>query len=85
MYVLCQANATGRSAKSVREYLEKHYSPETVRTRDDTILLAMRALLEVVQSASKSMEVAVMERGKPLEVRTHYCRNLTLRGRVKLS
>ena len=28
----------------------------------------MKALLEVVQSASKSMEVAVMERGKPLEV-----------------
>lgn len=40
-----------------------------MRTRDDTILLAMRALLEVVQSTSKSMEVAVMERGKPLQVR----------------
>ena len=59
---------TGRSAKSVREYLEKHYSPETVQTRDDTILLAIKALLEVVQSGSKSMELAVMERGKPLEV-----------------
>ena len=40
-----------------------------MRNKDDTILLAMKALLEVVQSASKSMEVAVMERGKPLQVR----------------
>ncbi len=64
-----QANATGRSAKTVREYLEKHYSPESVQSRDSTILLAMRALLEVVQSTSKSMEVAVMDRGKPLQVR----------------
>lgn len=69
--ILCphlQANATGRSGKSVREYLEKHYSPEAVRTKDDTVTLAIKALLEVVQSGSKSMEVAIMERGKPLEV-----------------
>ena len=59
---------TGRSAKTVREYLEKHYSPEAVKTRDDTIILAIKALLEVVQSGSKSMELALMEKGKPLEV-----------------
>ncbi len=64
-----QANATGRSGKSVREYLEKHYSPEAVKTKDDTVILAIKALLEVVQSGSKTMEVAVMEKGKPLEVR----------------
>ena len=63
-----QANVTGRSAKTVREYLEKHYSPEAVKTRDDTIILAIKALLEVVQSGSKSMELALMEKGKPLEV-----------------
>ncbi len=68
-YVTVQANATGRSGKSVREYLEKHYSPEAVKTKDDTVILAIKALLEVVQSGSKTMEVAVMERGKPLEVR----------------
>ena len=53
----------------MREYLEKNYSPEAVRCRDDTVTLAIKALLEVVQSGSKSMELAVMERGKPLEVR----------------
>ena len=67
-YSCPQANVTGRNAKTVREYLEKHYSPEAVKTRDDTIILAIKALLEVVQSGSKSMELAVMERGKPLEV-----------------
>lgn len=63
-----QGNATGRGAKSVREYLEKNYSPEAVQTRDETVILAIKALLEVVQSGSKSMELAVMERGKKLEV-----------------
>ena len=52
----------------MREYLEKNYSPEAVQTRDDTVILAIKALLEVVQSGSKSMELAVMERGKKLEV-----------------
>lgn len=65
---LSQANVTGRSAKTVREYLEKNYSPEAVSSRDGTIILAIKALLEVVQSGSKFMELAVMERGKPLEV-----------------
>lgn len=63
-----QANATGRSAKSVREFLEKHYSPEAVQSRDDTVMLAIKALLEVVQSGSKSMELAVMEKGEQLKV-----------------
>ena len=39
-----------------------------MQTRDDTIMLAIKALLEVVQSGSKSMELAVMEKGKQLEV-----------------
>lgn len=70
--LLCiQANVTGRSAKTVREYLEKNYSPEAVSNRDGTIMLAIKALLEVVQSGSKFMELAVMEKGKPLEVYTY--------------
>ena len=53
----------------MREYLEKNYSPEAVKTRDSTTVLAIKALLEVVQSGSKNMEVAVIEKGKTLEVK----------------
>jgi len=67
-FVLCvQANAIGRSAKTVREFLEKHYSEEQVSTERGTIKLALKALLEVVQSGSKNMEVAVMRRRQPLK------------------
>jgi len=63
-----QANAIGRSAKTVREFLEKHYTEEQVATERGTIKLALKALLEVVQSGSKNMEVAVMRRREPLRV-----------------
>ena len=43
-----------------------------MESRDGTIILAIKALLEVVQSGSKFMELAVMERGKPLEVSKKY-------------
>jgi len=66
-----QANAIGRSAKTVREFLEKHYSEDQVTTDRGTIKLALKALLEVVQSGSKNMEVAVMRRREPLRVRRH--------------
>jgi len=62
------ANAIGRSAKTVREFLEKSYTAELVSSERETIKLALRALLEVVQSGSKNMEVAVMRRHKPLEI-----------------
>jgi len=67
-HVLYQANAIGRSAKTVREFLEKHYSEDQVATERGTIKLALKALLEVVQSGSKNMEVAVMRRREPLRV-----------------
>lgn len=70
MHWLClEANAIGRSAKVVREFLEKHYSEEQVATERGTIKLALKALMEVVQSGSKNMEVAVMRRKEPLRVR----------------
>lgn len=49
MYILFsqQANAIGRSAKTVREFLEKHYSEEVANSDDETIKLAIKALLEV--------------------------------------
>lgn len=61
-----KANATGRSAKSVREYLEKNYNAEKMQSDENAVKLAIRALLEVIQG--HNLEVAVMERGKPLKM-----------------
>uniref|UniRef100_T1J540 Proteasome subunit alpha type n=1 Tax=Strigamia maritima TaxID=126957 RepID=T1J540_STRMM len=63
-----KANATGRSAKTVREYLEKNYLPEVVESDEATIKLAIRALLEVVQSGGKNLEIAVMRREVPMKM-----------------
>ncbi|KAL1217067.1 Proteasome subunit alpha type-7-B [Cardamine amara subsp. amara] len=54
-----KANATGRNSNSIREFLEKNYK-ET--SGQETIKLAIRALLEVVESGGKNIEVAVMTR-----------------------
>jgi len=63
-----KANAIGRSAKVVREYLEKAYSEDAVTNDKDTIKLALKALLEVVQSGGKFMEIALMKNGEPLRM-----------------
>ncbi|PQM32943.1 proteasome subunit alpha type-7 [Prunus yedoensis var. nudiflora] len=52
-----KANATGRNSNSIREFLEKNFK-ET--SGQETIKLAIRALLEVVESGGKNIEVAVM-------------------------
>merc|ERR1711981_979763 len=59
-YHAWKANAIGRSSKIVREFLEQQYSPENVDTEDKCIKLAARALLEVVQSSGKNLELAIM-------------------------
>lgn len=61
-----KANATGRSAKTVKEYLEKNFSDEVAADNDKTIKLAIRALLEVVQG--KNLEVALLRRGLPMSL-----------------
>jgi 20S proteasome subunit alpha 4 len=43
----------------VREYLEKNYKETSGR---DTILLVVRALMEVVEAGSKNVELAIMEK-----------------------
>lgn len=63
-----QANATGRSAKTVREFLEKYYTDEAASTERGTVKLAIKALLEVVQSGQKNLDIAVMRRGQPLQM-----------------
>jgi len=63
-----KANATGRNAKTVREFLEKYYNPDEVTTEEKTIKLAIRALLEVVQSGGKNLEIAIMRYDQPMQM-----------------
>ncbi|GAA5858205.1 hypothetical protein JCM8547_005690 [Rhodosporidiobolus lusitaniae] len=53
-----KANAIGRSSKTVREFLEKQWKADL--DEDATVQLAVRALLEIVQSGAKNIELAVM-------------------------
>jgi 20S proteasome subunit alpha 4 len=41
-----KANAIGRNAKTVREFLEKNYSPETVATEALTVKLAIKVSIQ---------------------------------------
>ena len=51
----------GRNAKSLREFLEKQYHDNL--TQDECVRLAVQALLEVVDSGAKTMEICVIQRG----------------------
>lgn len=66
IYYEWKANATGRSADSVREFLEKYYKPDEVGTENGAVKLAIKALLEVAQSGQKNLEIAVMKNNQPL-------------------
>ena len=60
-----KANAIGgRNEKAVREFLEKNWTQGL--SEDEAVRLAVKALLEVVDSGSKNMEVAIMRRGVPV-------------------
>jgi len=56
-----KANAIGKNAKTVREFLEKNYTDESAA---QSIKLCVRALLEVVESGGKNIEIAVLTRGE---------------------
>lgn len=58
-YLPGQANAIGRSSKTVREFLEKAWKADM--TQDESIKLAVKSLLEVVQTGAKNIDLAVME------------------------
>merc|ERR1711881_87910 len=58
-----KANAIGRSSKTVQEFLEKNYKDEEIESDEYVIKLALKGLLEVVQTGSKNVELAVMKRG----------------------
>lgn len=51
----------GRNAKSLREFLEKQYTADLDEAA--TLKLAVAALLEVVDSGAKTMEVCVVRAG----------------------
>lgn len=55
-----QAHAIGKNSKTVTEFLEKHY--EEAVENEATLKLAIKALLQVVESGSRNIEVAVMLR-----------------------
>ena len=61
-----KANAIGRSSKTVREFLERNYKDDM--DRDATVRLAIKSLLEVVQTGAKNIEIALMAPGKTVEM-----------------
>jgi 20S proteasome subunit alpha 4 len=58
----------GRNAKSLREFLEKQYSANM--TEEQCLRLAIQALMEVVDSGAKTMELCIVRRGGKKEMLT---------------
>lgn len=62
-----KANAIGRSSKTVREFLEKNYESSMDAAASDeaneqaTVKLTVKALLEVVQTGAKNIEICVVK------------------------
>lgn len=49
--------------------MEKNYDEADLASEEGVIRFAVKALLEVVQSGKKNLEVAVMRRNEPLKVK----------------
>ncbi|KAK1445125.1 proteasome subunit alpha type-4 [Babesia gibsoni] len=54
-----KAQSIGRGSKSAQEYLEKHY--EENMNAEDSVTLAIKALVEVMEVTAKNIEVALLE------------------------
>jgi 20S proteasome subunit alpha 4 len=54
-----KANAIGRNAQNLREYLEKHW--KAGMSEEETIKLAVQTLLEIVES-SENMELCLIKK-----------------------
>lgn len=67
-YSAWKANAIGRNSKSVREFFEKQYNETKLDDDHEVVKLAVRALLEVVESGAKNIEIGVMKRGGVFEM-----------------
>lgn len=66
IYSAWKADAIGRSSKTVREFLERNYKEDM--TREETIKLTVKSLLEVVQTGAKNIEIAIMMSGLEMEM-----------------
>ena len=69
VYNAWKAHSIGRSAKTVREFLEKHYKDQM--DTHETVKLAIKSLLQVVQNGARNIELNVVMPGqviKPLSV-----------------
>lgn len=64
-YAAWKANAIGHNDKSLREYLESHYSDGM--DEEAAIKLVVETLMEVVEPSSKSMAITVCRAGKKSE------------------
>ncbi|KAJ1961455.1 Proteasome subunit alpha type-4, partial [Dimargaris xerosporica] len=65
IYYAWKANAIGRSSKTVREFLEKNYQADL--ESEEAAKLVVKALLEVVQTGAKNIEVVAMTADKGAE------------------
>lgn len=68
-----KANAIGRNSKAVLEFLEKKFKESVTEASkesadDETIKLAVKAILEVVESSHKNIEVTLMYRDSGLKM-----------------
>ncbi|KAJ2272298.1 Proteasome subunit alpha type-4 [Coemansia sp. RSA 451] len=58
IYYQWKANSIGRNSQTVREYLEKHYAENIGEA--DAVKLAVKSLLEVVQTGAKNIDILVI-------------------------
>lgn len=73
MFSEWKANAIGRNSKTVLEFLEKKYAESVTDAAEDvadeeTIKLAVKAMLEVVESSHKNIEITVLRRDTGVEI-----------------
>ncbi|SCU94707.1 LAME_0F08768g1_1 [Lachancea meyersii CBS 8951] len=67
IYSAWSAQAIGRNSKTVREFLEKTYvKNEPPATEQDCVKLTVKALLEVVQTGAKNIEITVVRPGSQI-------------------
>lgn len=52
----------------MREFLEKHHTPEIEANSDEVVRLAIKALMEVAEAGGKNIEIALVRRNQELYI-----------------